>query len=253
LFVHRQLDNIDLYWVNSRNNNPVESEASFRIAGKTAEIWDPETGKIEQASYTIENGVTRVPLHLKSNDAVFVVFRNKTGEKSRTVAKPQETEVASIDGTWHINFQEKRGAPATAIFDTLTAWNENSDTGIKYFSGTGSYTTTINAQTEWFKEGTSFWIDLGSVKEMAEVIINGKSMGIVWKTPFRVDITEGLKQGENTVEIKVTNLWVNRLIGDKQPVAGEKFTYTTMPFYRADSPLKPSGLLGPVRIISMGN
>jgi hypothetical protein len=89
------------------------------------------------------------------------------------------------------------------------------------------------------------------VKELAEVIINGKSMGIVWKTPFRVDVTEGLKKGENTFEIKVTNLWVNRLIGDQQPTGGEKITYTTMQFYRSDSPLKTSGLLGPVQVISL--
>ena len=253
LFVHRQIDDIDLYWINNRNNNTEELEAAFRVSGKSAEIWHPETGKIEQASYSFENGITRVPLHLESNDAVFVVFRNKTGEKSRTIARPQENQVAAIEGPWNISFQEKRGAPATATFEKLTPWNESSDAGIKYFSGTGTYATTINAPADWFREGTRLWIDLGSVKELAEVIINGKSMGIVWKTPFRIDVTESLKQGENSIEIKVTNLWVNRLIGDKQPAAGEKYTYTTMPFYRADSPLKPSGLLGPVRIISLGN
>jgi hypothetical protein len=87
------------------------------------------------------------------------------------------------------------------------------------------------------------------VQNLAEVIINGKSLGIVWKKPFRVDVTEALQEGENNLEIRVTNLWVNRLIGDQQPGVENKITYTTMPFYRADSPLKPSGLLGPVKII----
>ncbi len=81
------------------------------------------------------------------------------------------------------------------------------------------------------------------------MIVNGQSMGIVWKTPFHVDVTETLKEGENTLEIRVTNLWVNRLIGDQQPDAGEKITYTTMRFYRADAPLLPSGMLGPVSLI----
>ena len=93
------------------------------------------------------------------------------------------------------------------------------------------------------------WLDLGEVKNLAEVVVNGQSLGIVWKTPFRVDITEAMKPGANAVEIKVTNLWVNRLIGDQQPNAARKYTYTTMPFYRPNSPLLPSGLLGPVRIV----
>jgi alpha-L-rhamnosidase/Glycosyl hydrolases family 2, sugar binding domain len=253
LFVHRKLGDIDFYWVNNRNSRKEELETSFRITGKAAEIWHPETGKTEQASYTIENGVTRVPLRLEANDAVFVVFRNKTTQKSRTVIIPKEKQIKTIEGPWNISFQEKRGAPAKSTFETLKPWNENNDPGIKFFSGTATYTKNINAKAEWFKEGTRFLLDLGSVKELAEVIVNGKSMGIVWKTPFRVEVTEGLKKGENKVEIKVTNLWVNRLIGDMQPTVREKITYTTMPFYRSDSPLKVSGLLGPVQIISLGD
>jgi beta-galactosidase/beta-glucuronidase len=143
-----------------------------------------------------------------------------------------------------------RGAPATVAFDSLSAWNENKDNGIKYFSGTGTYNKSFDAPEEWFKEGTELWLTLGSVRNIAEVILNGKSLGIVWKTPFALDMTSALKKGENNLEIKVTNLWVNRLIGDAQPGVTAKITYTTMPFYRADSPLKLSGLLGPVEIIA---
>lgn len=96
-------------------------------------------------------------------------------------------------------------------------------------------------------------MDLGSVKNLAEVIINGKSAGIVWKTPFRLDVTNEIKEGENKLEIKVTNLWVNRLVGDQQQGIAEKFTFTTMTFYRPDSPLKASGLLGPVQLVSKEN
>jgi len=95
------------------------------------------------------------------------------------------------------------------------------------------------------------WLDLGDVKNLAEVIVNGKSLGIVWKQPFRVNTTGALKNGENRIEIKVTNLWVNRLIGDAQPGVTNKITYTTMPFYQANSKLLPSGLLGPVQIVSV--
>lgn len=109
----------------------------------------------------------------------------------------------------------------------------------------------INASANWFKKDAHLWIELGDVKNLAEVIVNGKSLGIVWKKPFKVDVTGALKPGKNTLEIKVTNLWVNRLIGDKQPGNEKKFTYTTQAFYNADSPLLPSGLLGPVRILSV--
>jgi hypothetical protein len=252
-FVHRRSDNMDIYWVNNRNNRVENLEATFRVEGKEAEVWHPETGKIEQAAYTIENGVTRVPLHLESNDALFVVFRNKAKEEVRTISSGQQTELAIVEGPWKVKFQEKRGAPAEATFETLTPWNENKDNGVKYFSGTGTYTKTVNAPAEWFGGGTQLWIDLGTVKDIAEVMVNGKSLGIVWKMPFKVDVTSALHQGDNQLEIKVTNLWVNRLIGDRQPGAKEKITFTITEPYRADSPLKTSGLMGPVKIFSMKN
>jgi hypothetical protein len=251
LFVHRKLDNTDFYWVNNRNNRFEELEATFRVAGKSAEIWHPETGKIEEASYTINDGCTKVPLSLSPNDAVFVVFRNKARESSHTFNPPSENLITSIEGPWEVTFQPNRGAPEKISLDALKPWNENSDPGVKYFSGTGTYTKTIQAPQEWFTEGQKILLDLGDVKNLAEIIVNGKSLGIVWKKPFRTDITEALKSGENTIEIKVTNLWVNRLIGDQQPGITTKYTYTTQPFYRADSPLLPSGLLGPVIIVGL--
>jgi hypothetical protein len=95
------------------------------------------------------------------------------------------------------------------------------------------------------------WLNLGDVKNLADVIVNGKSLGIIWKKPFRVNITSALKPGANTVVVKVTNLWVNRLIGDAQPNVTNKITYTTMPFYQPNSKLQPSGLLGPVQIMAV--
>ncbi|MCX6328490.1 MAG: glycosyl hydrolase [Bacteroidia bacterium] len=251
LFVHRKLSKADVYWVNNRNNRIENLDADFRVEGKTAEIWHPETGKIEEASYNIEGGRTRVPLHLEPNDAVFVVFHKTAGKPSFTAPQTVENQLATIDGAWDVSFQPNRGAPAKITLDTLASWSDNSDTGVKYFSGTGTYTKNIQASESWFKKDERLWLDLGIVKNIAEVIVNGKSLGIVWKKPFRVDITDAVKPGENVLEIKVTNLWVNRLIGDQQPDVAKKYTYTTQAFYRADSPLLPSGLLGPVQIVSL--
>ncbi len=251
MFVHRQLGDVDFYWVNNRNEKVEDLEATFRVEGKTAEIWHPETGEIEQVSYSIENGLTTVPLHLESSDAVFVVFRNEASSDSYEVAKESKEELDVIAGSWNVSFEAERGAPAQITIDNLESWSESSDSGVKYFSGTATYTKTVQASADWFKEGAELWLDLGSVKNIAEVTVNGQPLGIVWKTPFRVNVTEALQQGENTIEVEVTNLWVNRLIGDQQPNVPMKYTYTTQAFYQADSPLKPSGLLGPVTLISI--
>jgi hypothetical protein len=103
----------------------------------------------------------------------------------------------------------------------------------------------------WFENGAHVWIDLGDVKNLAEVTVNGKSLGTVWHTPYRVDATAALKPGKNELSIQVTNAWVNRLIGDQQPDASRQYTFTTVKPYHADSPLLSSGLLGPVRLYSI--
>ena len=250
LYVHRKLADGELYWVNNRHNRAENVITTFRVNGKAPEIWDPVTGNIKEASYIIANGRTTVPLNLEPDDAEFIVFREKAKSSTRTISIPVETKVASIDGAWKVDFQLNRGAPAQITLMDLTPWNENTDPGVKYFSGTGSYTKTIQAPADWFKSGQELWLDLGAVKNLAAVTLNGKSLGIVWKTPFRVNITGVLKEGENRLEVKVTNLWVNRLIGDEQQGA-KRLTYTTQAFYQADSPLLPSGLLGPVKIVSL--
>jgi hypothetical protein len=119
---------------------------------------------------------------------------------------------------------------------------------VKYFSGIGTYKRTIQAPRDWFKPDAHLWLDLGDVKNLAEVLVNGKSLGIVWHAPYRVDATAALKPGANEVVIKVINAWVNRLIGDQQPGA-TKYTYADVKPYKANSPLQPSGLLGPVAIV----
>jgi hypothetical protein len=251
LFVHRTLADGEVYWVNNRNNRTETLDATFRVQGKAAELWYPETGKTEPAAYRVADGRTTVPLRLNPNEAVFVVFRGPAAEQTRMLPRHVETPVATLDGAWDVSFQPDRGAPAKITLDKLISWNESTDPGVKYFSGTGTYTRVVNAPADWFARGARLWLDLGDVKNLAEVLVNGKSLGVVWKTPFRVDVTDAMKAGANAVEVRVTNLWVNRLIGDQQPDATKKYTYTTMPFYRADSLLLPSGLLGPVRLVRL--
>ena len=249
MFIHRKLADGDLYWVSNANARAETLHATFRVQGKAPEIWHADTGVIEPASYRIADGRTAVPLRLGPNDALFVVFRKAAAAPSRTLSTPTEITLSTVSGGWDVAFQPERGAPAKITLDQLTSWSESADAGVKYFSGTGAYTKTVQAPADWFKSGARLWLDLGGVKNLAEVTVNGKALGIVWRTPFRVDATGALTPGANTLEIKVTNLWVNRLIGDQQPAATKKYTFTTSRFYSAGSPLLPSGLIGPVQIV----
>ena len=248
LFVHRKINDGDVYWVNNRNNRFEDIDATFRVSGKTPELWNPETGNISEISYEIENGLTTASLQLKPNDAIFIVFRNRTDKLSRELPVKDKKQLAVLEGTWDISFQPDRGAPEKMVMKKLSSWSESEDTGVKYFSGTATYSRSIQVPQRWIQSTGNIVMDLGEVKNIAEVVINGESIGIVWKAPFRVDITDTLIEGENRLEIKVTNLWVNRLIGDQQPGIEKTYTYTTQAFYQANSPLLPSGLLGPVTI-----
>src|SRR4029077_10575197 len=189
LFVHRKLADGDLYFVDNRDDRDETLDASFRVTGKEAELWHADTGTMEPASFQVADGRTTVPLHLEPWGTVFVVFRKAAKTTSRSLPKTVETTLASVEGPWDLSFEPSLGAPAKITLDKLTSWNESPDEGIKYFSGKGIYTKTIDAPTDWSAKGAHVWLDLGDVKNLAEVSVNGKPLGIVWKTPYRVDIT----------------------------------------------------------------
>ncbi len=249
LFVHRKLPDGDLYFVDNRNDREETLDASFRVVGKEAELWHADTGMMEPASFQIVSGRTTVPLRLEPWGTVFVVFRKSAKTSSRNLPKSVESTLTTIDGPWDISFEPSLGAPVKITVDKLTSWSDSTEEGVKYFSGKGTYTKTIEASSDWFTTGATVSIDLGEIKNLAEVSVNGKPLGILWKTPYRVDITHALNPGKNTLEVKVTNAWVNRIVGDRQPNVTKTYTFTSPKFYKADSRLVASGLLGPVKII----
>jgi hypothetical protein len=250
-FLHRKLTNGDIYFIDNRTSIATDAQASFRIAGLVPTIWHATTGKITTVSYTIANGRTTVPLHLRPWQSFFVVFRGEATLQNWTAPLTTRTQLATIHGPWKVTFPPHWGAPASITLNNLTSWSNNSNTGVKYFSGSGTYVKTIQATASWFQPGAHIWIHLGDVKNLAEVSVNGKPLGIVWHHPFRVDATSALHPGANRLLIKVTNAWVNRLIGDQQPNAAKKYTFTDYRPYTAAAPLQPSGLLGPVTIQSV--
>jgi hypothetical protein len=249
LYVHRRFEDGELYFVNNRHDRPENVEASFRVAGRVPELWHADTGRIEPLGYRIVNGRTLVPLQLDPWDAVFVVFRAPVRTAARVLPARSTEALATLDGPWRVAFQGERGAPPTATFERLDSWSDSAEPGIRYFSGTGTYRRTLDVPPAWLADGAELWLDLGDVRDLAEVSVNGKSLGVAWKPPFRVNLTPALRAGANTLAIAITNLWVNRLIGDAQPDATRQYTFTVPRFYKADASLLPSGLLGPVRVL----
>ncbi len=190
--------------------------------------------------------------------------------QARAVNLPTPQE---ITGAWTLDFPVGWGAPSQVTLDRLISWSEHTNDGVRYFSGTATYEKEINIPAERSGEGKELWLDLGSVKNFAEVSLNGQSFGVLWKPPFRVNVTSAAKPGVNHLVVKVTNLWPNRLIGDEQlpndrdwsdgpikewpqwvldgkPSPTGRVTFTTWHHWNKDSALLESGLLGPVMLES---
>lgn len=207
------------------------------------------------------------------------VYEAKTAQ-GRTVKIPvsEAGRALEVSGPWTLRFPSGWGAPAQVTLEKLISWPEHSDPGVRYFSGTAEYEKTLEVPAEMLGKGHAVLLDLGQVKNFAEVRLNGHKLGILWKAPFQVDVTGLLKPGHNALSINVTNLWPNRLIGDEQlpaevewegdapfshlkawpqwlldgtprPKTG-RYTFTTWRFYTKDSPLIESGLIGPVTLRS---
>ncbi len=251
-YVHRHLDNgTDIYWVRNFSDDAIVADLTLRNGEGTPMLWDPETGKTSGVECVREGEVNKVHLPMVANQAVFVVFDGAT--RAPYIAPSfKESTLLTVNTPWTLHFSEGVGAPQSATFPILKSLTESDDPGVKYFSGTASYSTMVNLSAKQLKGLKGVDIDLGDVQNMADVFVNGQHVGFIWKAPFRLDgVLSALKAGNNTIEIKVTNTWPNRLIGDAQPDVEKKYTYTSGNFYNAQAPLRPAGLLGPVKLIGL--
>jgi hypothetical protein len=250
---HRRAEGSDIYYVANLGDRAQVLAARFRVAGREPEIFRPMTGAVEPASYSTADGRTTVDLPLAQRETAFVVFRHSTTDKGRDVPGATTTSLGTIDGPWNIAFQPNLGAPAQVTLPKLESWTSNPDAGVKYFSGTATYTKTFPAPTTG--PGGRVLLDLGDVRDIASVSVNGKSVGMVWAPPYRVDITDALRPGENRLEVKVTNEWTNRIDGDRIAPADKKVLAqapATGPggfSFSRPQPLPESGLLGPVKLL----
>ena len=250
-WVHYTITEGDLYFVAHQTEEPMTVQCSFRISGRQPELWNPMDGsRCEASCFTQKDGRTTLPIQFGPNGAAFVVFRKDIPEAQQGKADsnaPTLGKSAELAGPWTVHFDPEWGGPKSAIFETLTDWTKNADPGIKFYSGIAIYEKRFDGSTiPPAGEGQRVWLDLGNVLEMAEVRLNGKSLGVVWAPPFRVDVTDALKSGENRLEVRVANQWCNRIIGDQHLPTEQRRTSTNIRVLKADTPLLPSGLIGPV-------
>jgi hypothetical protein len=295
-YIHRRADEVDVYFLAGSG----DAECTFRTRGKEPELWDPTTGRVRDAvcRRAAGDGRTVLPITLPENGSVFVVFRRplqrrhavsisappdgfeiagrtergvrlRLWSKGRCVLDTSDGEQRTVDlvelpeaktlaGPWEVRFAPGWGAPESAIFDTLVPWNEHPEEGIRYFSGTAGYRKQFELDED--QAGSLVRLQLGQVGHVAEVRVNGQPIGVVWTAPWTADLTGRVKPGENVLQIEVTNVWVNRLIGDSRLPAAKRFTRSNVRLFRDSdqyrrfqgfSPkdaLVPSGLIGPVRL-----
>ena len=248
-FIHRRSASEDIYFVNNREPVAVKLQAEFRVTGKGAELWDAVSGVRQPIA--VEAGVetTKVALALPPCGSVFVVFR---GQAAAIAAARDPSELATLSGPWNVSFDPKWGGPAKPVgFSELSDWSARPEPGIRFYSGTAIY------RKDWNWDGdptkTGLWLDLGEVRELAEVKLNGLSLGVVWAPPFRVKIPAGsLRKGSNNLEIEVVNFWPNRIIGDASLPESKRLTRTNVRQLTTKTKLMRSGLFGPVRILRDG-
>ncbi|MEI6175503.1 MAG: glycosyl hydrolase [Verrucomicrobiota bacterium] len=252
-WIHRRTNDADIYFVASRWDPKEKVDCTFRVSGKQPELWNPITGEIRDAlAFTRKDGCITVPLEFNPRESVFVVFRKPVSSghyAGMTSNYPKTTPHSELTGSWEVSFDPKWGGPEKVVFDALVDWTKRPEDGIKHYSGTAVYRKKFNL-AELPVAGEKHLLDLGDVREEAVVKLNGVDLGVVWTKPARVDISAAVRAGENELEITVVNLWPNRLIGDASLPPEKRLTETNIRKFVATTPLLPSGLLGPVTILS---
>lgn len=266
-YIHERKGDIDIYFVSNRTEGEVAPRCTFRVTGKQPQLWNPMDGSTRDLTSFTDNGETTIiDLRFDPLESYFIVFAGKSTRNTGEPNFPEMSALTTVEGPWRVQFDPKWGGPESVTFDSLADWSHSDDEGIRFYSGTAVYNTVFRGEKP--SKGRVI-LSLGDVRNIARVTVNGQDVGVVWCTPWQIDITDAMKSGENDLRIEVTNLWVNRLIGDEslpddgivdgewpewllngKPRPGKRYTFTTWKHYTADSPLQPSGLLGPVRIMT---
>jgi hypothetical protein len=298
LWIHRTDDaGADWYFVSNQCDKDGDVLCTFRVTGCQPELWDAASGRMRNAAqFEVRDGRTTVLIPFDPRGSWFVVFHKSAAplavkpaavprralwiENGRLIEETELPGAQALDKGWDVTFQPGRGAPASVRLDRLMDLSRHADDGIRHFSGTMTYRTTFVLDQKSEARNQKQILDLGEVANLAEVTVNGRNLGVLWKRPFRLDITGALKEGGNNLEIRVTDLWANRLIGDAKQMAALGITYNarngviskwpawvtqdappadapasfaTWRQWKGDEALLPSGLLGPVTLRTTEN
>jgi hypothetical protein len=251
LFIHRRLPEGEIFFITNQSENTIGITPEFRVSGKMPELWDATTGNIRDLSeYTSGENTTTVPLKLEAFESAFIIFRKsiqKHDKKSSSVNFPELKAIAEVTDPWIVTFDSvSRGPGKPVVFNKLSDWTADSNDSIRYYSGTALYKSEFTLGKS-YTDG-KLYLDIGSVNGMAKVKINGNEAGGLWTSPWRVDISAVVKEGENSIEVEIVNTWVNRLIGDSKLPVNKRKTWCFVNPFNPDSPLAPSGMTGPVQI-----
>jgi len=283
-YIHRATPNDDIYFVANPQTNEVKAVVTFRVSDKKPQLWWPDKGIFEEVkNYEVQNGCTKLNLRLDPAGSVFVVFRKgrfsnmpKQNCSSRNIHQDEAVLIKELSGPWEVTFDKKWGGPGTLIFDKLDDWSKRPEDGIRYYSGTAIFRIRFEMPDHMPKDSVYF-LDLGTVEVVAEVILNDRSLGVLWKKPFVIELTDKLKSGVNNLEIKVANLWINRMIRDEflaedserntdgtlkswplwlvegKPSPAGRYTFTSWRLWKKTDTLVPSGLIGPIKLYKRQN
>ena len=248
-WTHRTTKEGESYFVSNQKEEVLETKFSFRVDGRIPYIYNPESGEERSLNeWKVVNGRTEIPLKLNANESCFVLFKEKTKETIQKSGLNWLTfeKAKTLNENWSIQFDPEFHGPKNPIRTSkLFDWSQSKNDSIKYYSGTAIYAKTFNWDSS---KQQAVWLHIGDVSNMAEVVLNDKNLGVLWTYPFRLNISKALKQGANKLELRVTNTWANRLIGDEDLPQKERLTWTTAPFRLEKDSLLKAGLLGPVRL-----
>lgn len=248
--IHRTDSDAEIYFVSNQRDRSETIDATFRITGRQPELWDAVTGTTRDAgAFRQSEGGTTVPLELAPYGAMFVVFRRPIATDVAGTAAgnfPHYSREFTLEGPWDVHFDPKWGGPESTAFPSLTSWTTRTEEGIRHYSGTATYRKTFDLPPSLRGAGP-LALNVGEVRNIAEVRLNGKALGVVWCPPFRVAISDTVKAEGNVLEIDVVNSWYNRLLFDRTLPAEKRLTRTNIRL-PADAKPEPSGLLGPVTI-----
>jgi len=230
-YIHRKTENEEIYFVCNRTSRPKTFKSSFRVTGKTPQLWDPMTNEKSTLDFIKDSNYTTIDIELEPYGSTFVVFGNNVSKLPlRAILNPnmKATITDTIKAAWQLDFQNNYREPKSINLTSLIDLSNSTIDGVKYFSGTTRYTTTYHTNSSTELADYQIFMDLGNVGIVASVTLNGQNLGIRWKAPYLINVSDVLKSGNNIIQIDVANRWANKMVGDSKLPKPERVTQSNI-------------------------